>query len=159
MYQVSDQIVHPMHGAGMIEDIITQTVSGQMREYYVMRLPTGSVTVLIPVNATASIGIRSVISKAEAEAILDAFPALAVEDVSNWNRRYRENMDRIKSGDLTEVSCVIKSLMAREIRKPLSTGERKMLLTSKQILISELVLATGRTETEIEAMLRRTVSE
>jgi len=159
MYRISDQIVHPMHGAGVIEDIVEKNISGEKRDYYVLRLSTGSVTVMLPVNACDSIGIRTVMSAAEAEAFLAILPEIPVEDDSNWNRRYRENMDKIKSGDLKAVACVIKSLMAREARKPLSTGERKMLTSAKQILVSELMLATGRTAPEIEAEIRRSISE
>lgn len=155
MYQIGDKIVHPMHGAGVIDDIVTQNVSGTTREYYLLRLPTGSVTVLIPISSCESIGIRPIISKDEAQTLLSSIDSIVCEDESNWNRRYRENMDHIKSGNLTEVACVIKSLTARELRKPLSTGERKMLSSAKQILYSELELAMNCSECELDAHIRR----
>jgi len=157
MYRISDKIVHPMHGAGIVEDIETKRIAGKNMEYYVLRLTTGSVTVLVPVASCDAIGVRPVISAEEAEALLALFPALETEDNANWNRRYRENMEHLKSGNLKEVAFVIKSLMLREQKKPLSTGERKMLASAKQILISELTLATGRSEAEIEAILRSAI--
>lgn len=159
MYQISDKIVHPLHGAGIIEDIVSKHISGETIEYYVLRLSSSSVTVMIPVKSSDSIGLRAVISCEEAQNVLCTIPTIAIEDDANWNRRYRDNMDRIKSGNLLEVACVIKSLMARELRKPLSTGERKMLSTAKQILFSELVLATGLASEEIEKIVRESISQ
>ena len=97
------------------------------------------------------IGVRSIISPAEAETLLSAIPELTVEVNSNWNKRYQENLLRIKSGDLYEVARVIKSLMHRESRRGLSTGERKMLHNAKQILISEIVLTEHAEYGEVEA--------
>ncbi len=159
MYQIGDKIVHPMHGAGVVEDIVTQNVSGTAMDYYLLRLPTGSVTVMIPVSTCDSIGIRPIISSEEALTLLSSIDDIVCEDESNWNRRYRENMDRIKSGNLTEVACVIKSLTARELRKPLSTGERKMLVSAKQILYSELRLAMDCAESELDERIRISVSK
>ncbi len=141
MYQIGDKVVHPMHGAGIIDSIVQRKVDGKQQDYYLLRLSGGSMMVMIPTNNTAEIGVRPVISKQEASVILHAMEHIEVEMTSNWNQRYRENMLRLKSGDLLEVARVVKGLMLREGQKGLSTGERKMLHTAKQILVSELVLA------------------
>lgn len=141
MYQIGDKVVHPMHGAGIIDSIVQRKVDGKQQDYYLLRLSGGSMMVMIPTNNTAEIGVRPVISKQEASVILRAMEHIEVEMTSNWNQRYRENMLRLKSGDLLEVARVVKGLMLREGQKGLSTGERKMLHTAKQILVSELVLA------------------
>ncbi len=141
MYQIGDKVVHPMHGAGIIDSIVQRKVDGKQQDYYLLRLSGGNMMVMIPTNNTAEIGVRPVISKQEASVILRAMEHIEVEMTSNWNQRYRENMLRLKSGDLLEVARVVKGLMLREGQKGLSTGERKMLHTAKQILVSELVLA------------------
>ncbi len=142
MFSIGDYIAHPLHGAGVIENIVTRRISGQQRDYYVLKLPVGDMVVMVPVAGCENIGVRSIISKAEAECVMDAFKSIDIAMTSNWNKRYRENMDRIKSGDLLSVAAVVKGLMSRDNERGLSTGERKMLHSAKQILISELVIAT-----------------
>lgn len=157
VYAPGDVIVHPMHGAGQIEEIVEQKVAGETRSYYVLQIPTGSVRVMVPVEGSAAIGIRPLIDRETAYAVLDAFAELPTEDDKNWNRRYRENMLRLKSGDLYEVSRVVRGLMLRERSHGLSTGERKMLGTSRQILLSELELATGESHDALLARLAGTL--
>ena len=142
MFQIGDYIVHPMHGAGVIESVVTKKINGQQRDYYVLKLPVGDMVVMVPVAGCENIGVRSIISKSEAENIFESFKALEVSMTQNWNKRYRENMDKIKSGNLLDVASVVKGLMCRDNERGLSTGERKMLHSAKQILISELVIAT-----------------
>ena len=153
MYTIGDKIVHPMHGAGTIEDITTERVSGQKREYYVFRVPDGRVVVLIPVDSCEELGVRSVISLKDAEKLIEIFPSLETGPSSNWNRRYRDNMDRLKSGDLTEVGRVVRALLLRERNHTLSSVERRMLISARQILLSELSLATGRDMASLEQAL------
>lgn len=141
MYQVGDKIVHPMHGAGVIDSIVSRKLNGVQREYYQMRLPTGSMLVMIPTDHTEEIGVRPVIGREQANQVMDALGTIEVDMSQNWNHRYRENMVRLKSGNLIEVARVVKGLMLREDERGLSTGERKMLHSAKQILISELVLS------------------
>ena len=153
MYAIGDRIVHPMQGAGVIEDIVTQRSGGAPREYYVFRAPMDAVVVLIPTASSGEIGVRPVVERAEAEALLEAYPALPAESSVSWNRRYRDNMLRIKSGDLTEVAVVVKSLIHRGRGHTLSTGERKMLAAAKRILLSELSLVLGDSVDELERRL------
>lgn len=141
MFQVGDKIVHPMHGAGTIDDITSRKINGVTRDYYVLKLPAGGILVMVPTENCEDIGVRPVMTPGEAEKVIAALPALVVENDPNWNRRYRENMARLKSGDLMEVARVMKGLMLRDGKKGLSTGERKMLHSAKQILLSEIVLS------------------
>ena len=141
MFSVGDLVVHPMHGAGVIDAIVQEKVAGSTQDYYVFKMPVGGLLLKIPTANSQTIGVRSVIQRPEAEALIAAIPSLAVEESSNWNKRYRENLLRMKSGDLYEVARVIKGLMFRERKRGLSNGERKMLHTARQILLSELVLA------------------
>ncbi len=143
MFHIGDQVVHPMHGAGVIDDIVREKVTGIVKEYYVFKMPVGGLVLKIPTANCQTIGIRSIITPAQVEAFLAGIPTLEVEVNTNWNKRYQENLLRLKSGDLNEVARVVKGLMRRESRRSLSTGERKMLHSAKQIIISEMVLAEG----------------
>ena len=140
MYLVGDKVVHPMHGAGIIEEITQERLAGRRAEYYVFRMPVGGLVLKIPTENCGTIGVRALSSQSEIQRVMDMIPALDAEMTANWNHRYRENMARIKSGDLVEVARVIKGLMWRDAQRGLSNGERKMLHTAKQILISEIVL-------------------
>ena len=150
MFQVGDKIVHPMHGAGVIDSIVSKKVNGVVRDYYILKLPVGGMLVMIPTANTEEIGVRPVVDRAEADRLIAAMPDIQVDMTQNWNRRYRENMLRIKSGDLMEVARVVKGLMLRDGDRGLSTGERKMLHSAKQILISELVLSHDSSYEDME---------
>lgn len=153
MYNVGDRIVYPMHGAGVIESIEEKEILGSKQSYYVVKIPIGDMKVMIPTKNVKGIGIREVISEQDADRV---FTVLGMENnnaTSNWNKRYRENMTKIKSGNIYEVADVVRSLMLRENEKGLSTGERKMLASAKQILISELVLAKNMNAIEIEKII------
>lgn len=158
MFQVGDQIVHPMHGAGVIDGIEEKKVNGVKRSYYVLKLPVGGMMVMIPTENSAEIGVRPVIDKDQGDRIIDAFGSIQVEMEQNWSRRYRENMSRMKSGDLLEVAWVVKGLMLRDGARGLSTGERKMLHSAKQILISELALSQSSSYEEIEERINRALA-
>lgn len=158
MYSPGEIIVHPLHGAGRIEEIVEQKVAGEIRKYYVLQIPTDNVRVLVPVEGCEQVGIRPAVTADEAREVLAGFANIEVENEPNWNRRYRENMQRLKSGKLDEVSRVVKSLMVRDAEHKLSTGERKMLATARQILLSELVLATDEPYEVLERALKAGLS-
>ena len=159
MYKIGDSVVYPMHGAGVIEDIEQKEILGKMQSYYVMRMPIGDMKVMVPMDNAVEIGMRDVICKAQAEKVLESFRTSETDVIQNWSKRFRDNMGRIKSGDIFEVCGVVKSLMLRDRQKGLSTGERKMLSNAKQILISEIVVATGVTHDEIEQRLANMIYE
>ena len=150
MFQIGDKIAHPMHGAGVVDEIVTRKVNGVLRDYYSLKLPVGGMLVMIPTENCGAIGVRSILSRAETERVLGEISGLQVEMDTNWNHRYRENMERLKSGDLLEVAKVAKGLMIRDASRGLSTGERKMLHSAKQILISEIGLAQSISYQEAE---------
>ena len=159
MYKIGDSVVYPMHGAGVIEDIEQKEILGKMQSYYVMRMPIGDMKVMVPMENAAGVGMRDVIEKAQAEKVLEAFRTVETDVIQNWNKRFRENMVKIKSGDIFEVAAVVKSLMLRDRQKGLSTGERKMLSNAKQILIIEIVVAMGVEHSSIEDRLYGMVDE
>lgn len=153
MYNIGDKVVYPMHGAGVIDSIEEREILGEKKKYYTMRMPVGDMKVMIPVTSANESGLRSIISEEEAETVLSFIAACREEENNNWNRRYRENYDRIRTGNIFEVAAVVKALMCREKEKGLSTGEHKMLSDARYILVSELVLAKNSTNEEISALL------
>lgn len=153
MFSIGDLVVHPMHGAGVIDNIVRERIAGSVEEYYVFKMPMGGLLLKIPVASSQIIGVRNIISNAEVESLFGAIPALSVEVNANWNKRYQENLSRLKSGDLYQVAQVIKALMHRDKQRGLSTGERKMLHNAKQILLSEIVLVENKDYEEVEARL------
>ncbi|MDD3346299.1 CarD family transcriptional regulator [Oscillibacter sp.] len=159
MFKVGDLVVHPMHGAGVIDSIVQERIAGAVQEYYVFKMPLGGLLLKIPVTNSHVIGVREIVTPTEAESLLSAIPDLTVEVNANWNKRYQENMLRLKSGDLYEVARVVKALMHRESRRGLSTGERKMLHNAKQILISEIVLTEKAEYGEVEARVDRAMMD
>jgi len=146
-------IAHPMHGAGVIDSIEEKKMNGCTRMYYILKMPAGGKVVMIPTESTEQIGVRPIVDSSEADALMAAIPLIDAQMTANWNRRYRENMQRLKSGDLIEVARVVKGLTSRDVEKGLSTGERKMLHSAKQILISEIVLSKKLTYEEVESRL------
>lgn len=155
MFNIGDRVVYPMHGAGIIEAVETREVLGEEHKYYIMRLPIGDMKVMIPLNNSEEIGLREVIDEDGVTKVFHILKGEKSKMSQNWNRRYRANMDKIKSGDIFEVAEVVRNLSIRDREKGLSTGERKMLDTARQILISELVLAQESTEEAVEETLSR----
>lgn len=153
MYQIGDKIAHPMHGAGIIESITEQSHSGKTQLYYVVRMTVGTMTVMVPCENCDSVGVRDIITAEQADALLSSLPQLQVDETQNWNRRFRANLLKIKSGDLIQVAEVAKGLLRRETRRGLSTGERKLLASARQILISEIMLAKSASYDEVVHMV------
>lgn len=153
MYNIGDKIVYPMHGAGVIESIEEKEILGQRQSYYIMKMPIGDMKVMIPTHNISGIGIRDVVTSKDVERVFEILSDQRLNVSTNWNKRYRENMVKIKSGNIFEVADVVRSLMIREKEKGLSTGERKMLSSAKQILVSELVLAKNMKQLEIEGLI------
>ena len=149
MYNVGDHVVYPMHGAGVIVAIEEREVLGEKQEYYIMALPIGDMKVMIPMKSVDELGLRQVIDDKDVKRVYQVLQGDQTAMSSNWNRRYRANMEKIKSGDIFEVAEVVRNLTIRENDKGLSTGERKMLDTARQILISELVIAEDASEEAI----------
>ena len=150
MFHIGDKVVHPMHGAGVIDVIVTEKIGTVKQDYYVFKMPVGGLVLKIPVATSHVIGLRKIVSADEASALICSISSMQVDMTSNWNHRYRENMELLKSGDLHSVAHVIKGLTQRDNERGLSNGERKMLHTARQILVSELVLSMGADSREIE---------
>ncbi len=154
MFDIGDRVVYPMHGAGVIVDIEEKKILGEVHKYYVMQISVSDMKVMLPVNNTESIGIRKIVSADAANEAINHFHDCGEDCNDNWNQRYRDNIEKLKSGNLLDVVTVAKTLLLRDQKKSLSNAERKMLSNAKNIMISELVLAKEQTYDEIEDLLR-----
>lgn len=153
MFNIGDNIVYPMHGAGTIDAIEEKEVLGETLQYYIINLP-GEVKVMVPTAKAEAMGVRNIINKQEAGQVLKVLEANETEMSDNWNKRYRDNLDKMKTGDIFEVADVVRNLSFKQKEKgTLSTGEKKMLNNAKLILVSELVLAEHASQTEIEELV------
>ncbi|KGF11601.1 CarD-like/TRCF domain [Urinicoccus massiliensis] len=154
MFSIGDKVVYPIHGAGVIADIQEKEVLGEVQEYYILKMPTNHMNVMVPVSQIKKLGVREILSKEEMDQVFEIF---SQEDQSklpkNWNRRYRYNMDRIKSGDIEEIARVVLCLENLDQEKNLSTGERKMLNNAKQIIISEMILVYDKDQEELSDLI------
>ena len=158
MFNIGDKVVYPMHGAGVIESIEEKEILGQKQKYYIMKMPVGDVQVMVPTASAEKVGLREVIHCEEADKVLGVLSSEQTAMNTNWNKRYRENMDRIKNGKILEVAEVVKNLAHKSNDKGLSAGEKKLYNNAKQILISELVLANQGTKVEVEALIDEKLS-
>jgi CarD family transcriptional regulator len=158
MFNIGDKVVYPMHGAGVIESIEEKEILGQKQKYYIMKMPVGDVQVMVPTASAEKVGLREVIHCEEADKVLGVLSSEQTAMNTNWNKRYRENMDRIKNGKILEVAEVVKNLAHKSSDKGLSAGEKKLYNNAKQILISELVLANQGTKAEVEALIDEKLS-
>ncbi len=158
MFRIGDRIVHPLHGAGVVEDIVERTIDGETARYYALRPVSGDTQLFIPTDACEKLGIRPVCSRERALQLLEQLDAVGCGEEKGWNQRYRENMMHIRSGDPIEVAQVIKSLAVRERERGLSAGEKKMLVSARQILCSELSCVLDITPQEAETRIDRHLS-
>ena len=152
MFNVGDKVVYPMHGAGTIDSIDKKNILDEEVEYINISMP-GGVKVMVPSNQASKQGLRNIISQNDVEKVFCVLETDETAMSDNWNKRYRDNMDKMKSGDIYEGADVVRNLSFKQKEKGLSTGEKKMLNNAKQILVSELVLVENTTNAEMEKLV------
>ncbi len=152
MFSIGDKIVYPMHGAGTVESIEEKEMFGESAEYYIIKMPIGDMKLMVPTDSAEEIGVREVSSASIAPEVLAVLEKPRTQDTyeNNWSKRYRSNVEKIKSGDILEVADVVRDLSHRHMERGLSTAEKKMLASAKEILISELSLAQGLDHTIVD---------
>ncbi len=153
MLAVGDKVVYPMHGAGVIEAIEEHEVLGLRQSYYVLTMPYGGMKVMIPLKNVDNVGLREVIGEPEVQKVVDILKSAPNVVHTSWNRRFNLNLSKIKTGSIFEVAEVVRNLTFQDHVKKLSTGERRLLDTARQILISELVLASDKDVGSVEEWL------
>lgn len=157
MYKIGDHIVYPMYGAGIITDIVEKDFLGEMRTYYSVSLPYCRMEASVPVDNAERLGVRPIIDAARISEVIDVLKGGTEAMNPNWNKRYRENTERMQTGDILEVAAVVRNLVRTDRGKPLSTGEKKLLSTAKQILESELIYSGGFTMEEADKMVETNI--
>jgi len=156
MYNKGDRIVYPLYGAGIIEGHENKDIDGELQIYYVLNIPVGNLTIRISAAKAKALGVRPVLHKDRIIEELTGIIDIHVEMPDNWNMRYKENMERIKTGELSQVAIVFRSLLFRERERGLSTAEKKMMTTAKQIILSELILSLDIERPDAEELLEIT---
>ena len=159
MFVEGDMAVYPAHGVGLIQAIEKQTIGGVDQAFYVMKILDNDMTIMIPTATSENVGLRAIISKDEVEKVLDILKERDVKISSQtWNRRYRDYMEKIKTGSVYEVAVVLRDLFLLRVDKDLSYGERKMMDTAKNLLIKEISLARNVAEEKVEIQIEKLFS-
>jgi CarD family transcriptional regulator, regulator of rRNA transcription len=159
VFRKGDKVIYPHHGAAVIEDLTEREFLGEKKKYFVLRLAYGDLTLMVPVDNTQEVGLREVVSKREVKKVLDVLREDESKMPSNWSRRYKTNIEKIRSGDVYQVAEVVRNLAIRENEKGLSAGEKRMLAKARQILVSELVFAVSVDEEKAESMIDKVLEE
>ncbi len=157
-FDVGDKVVYPHHGAATIKKREKKEAFGEKRDYLVLRLTYGDLTLMVPADATDEVGLRSVCTSTEVDAVWDVLRDRDFSMPTNWSRRFKANYEKLKSGDIFQVAEVVRNLSIRERDKGLSAGEKRMLTKSRQILVSELSAAIAKSEEDTEAMIEEVLA-
>ena len=157
MFNVGDYIVYPMYGAGIITDIVEKDFLGEARTYCSVSLPYSRMDASVPVDNCEKLGVRAVIDQSRITEVIEVLKADTEPMNPNWNKRYRENTERMQTGNILEVAAVVRNLVRTDRAKPLSTGEKKLLGTAKQILESELIYSGGYTMEEADELVESSI--
>jgi CarD family transcriptional regulator len=152
-FSVGDTVVYPHHGAALIESIEQRVIKGEKREYLVLRVAQGDLTVRVPADNVDLVGVRDVVNQEGLDRVFDVLRQPYTEEPTNWSRRYKANLEKLASGDVIKVAEVVRDLWRREKDRGLSAGEKRMLSKARQILVSELALAEETNEDKAEILL------
>ncbi|HEU5003585.1 MAG TPA: CarD family transcriptional regulator [Actinomycetota bacterium] len=153
MFCVGDKVVYPHHGAAIIKGVEEREVHGQKRQYFVLRLSYGDLTLLVPLDNTEEVGIRGVIGRDELEKVFKVLRSKECRMPTNWSRRFKTHVEKLRSGDIYQVAEVVRNLARRDKEKGLSAGEKRMLAKARQILLSEITFAADVDELEAGKLL------
>ena len=155
MFKVGDLAVYPAQGVGIIEAIEKKEIMGNKQTFYIMKIMGNGMKIMIPTNSAKSVGLREVIKEKEISKVYDILKDKDITiDKQTWNKRYREYLEKIKTGSVYEIAKVLRDLLILKNDKNLSFGERKMMDTAKSLLIKEISVATKSDETKIEQDLK-----
>ena len=157
MFNIGDKVAYPMHGAGLIENIEKRQILGETRDYYILRIKHGNMQVMVPVHGAEDTGLRDVVEEKDLDAVYKVLASESTPMDENWNRRNRDNMEKLKTGDLRDVAGVIRNLVRIDRVKKLSTGEKKLLNNARQILASEMMMVLNVPEGTAQEMIDRQI--
>ncbi len=153
-FRVGDKVVYPHHGAAVIESVEQKELLGEEREYFILKLAYGELTLMVPTDATEEVGIREVTPAKEMPKVFKLLKKHEpMTNTTNWSRRFKANVEKLRSGDIYQVADVVRTLHQRDKEKGLSAGEKRMLTKARQILVSELTFSKSCNEEKAEEML------
>ena len=152
-FNVGDTVVYPNYGEALIESVEMRKIKGEDREYLVLRVAQGDLTVRVPADNVDLVGVRDVVNAEGLDKVFTVLRQPYTEEPTNWSRRYKANLEKLASGDVIKVAEVVRDLFRREQERGLSAGEKRMLAKARQILVSELALAEKTDEDKAEAIL------
>jgi CarD family transcriptional regulator len=158
-FDIGDKVVYPNHGVGIIEQISNRIMGSTVERFYLLRIKSSSLKVMVPFRNIASVGLRRVVENGEIQKILEYLTDGKCESHSDWKYRLKENSGKMRTGCLMDVAAVLKSLLQWSQQKPLSIAEKKMLERTRYLLVSELAMARNWEETEVEDELRRVLAK
>jgi CarD family transcriptional regulator len=158
-FQIGDKVVYPNHGVGVIEQISSRTIGPNVERFYLLKIKSSNLKVMVPFGNIDSVGLRRVVRNGEIQKILDFLTDGKCENNSDWKYRFKENSDRMRTGSLLEVAGVLKSLLLLNQTKPLSFREKKMLERARYLLVSELAMAKNAAENDIEDLLSKALAK
>jgi len=158
-FHIGDKVVYPNHGVGTIEQISSRTIGQTVEQFYLLKIKSSSLKVMVPFHNVGMVGLRRVIKNGEIQKIVDFMMDGECDNNTDWKYRYKENSERMRSGSLLEVAAVLKGLLVLEQSKPLSFREKKMLQRCRYLLVSELAMAKNCEEVQIEALLTNALSK
>ncbi len=150
MFDIGDKIVYPMHGAGVIIEKEKTDILGTEKEYFILKMPVGDMKISVPIDKINEVGIRNIVDNDVVEDIFKILSEEQGEIVSNWNQRYKDNLEKLRTGNLYEISKVFRDLYILDSEKGLSMAEKKILNTSKKMLISEISVVEDELASEVE---------
>ena len=159
LFNIGDKIVYPMHGAGVIVEISQKEILGDVNDYYILKMPMGQMKISVPVHKIKDLGIRNVMDKEKAEEVRRVLGKSVAEEEENWNQRYKDNLEKLRTGDILEITEVYRSLYILDSTKGLSMAEKKILNAAKKMLISELALVEDRVAMDIEKQITTLLNE
>ena len=155
-FKVGDNAVYPGHGVGVVKNIETKEIFGKKQTFYTIQILDNGMKIMIPKDNVASVGLRAIISKKEANEVFKILRKKNIKiDNQTWNRRYREYMEKIKTGSVKEIAEVLRNLYLLKNSKDLSFGEKKMFDTAKNLLVKEISMSNSIPESEVEAELTK----
>ncbi len=157
MYKIGDKIVYPMHGAGTIEKIESREILGEVKEYYILNISCGGMSLMLPVDNCDKIGVRTIVSEVELREALCILGQESTQMLDNWNKRQRANMEKLKSGEILVTAEIVRNLTRIDRCKKLSAGEKKMLSNAKKVLVSEIMLVRNLDQKEALELVERSI--
>ena len=158
-YKIGDKVVYPNHGVGIVEQISYGVLNGRTERYFMIRIVSSGLRVMVPQSNAMTVGLRSVIRSAESSKVLGFLETGKLNSHHDWKHRFKENSERMRTGSLLEVAVVLKSLVSLSRSKPLSFREKKMLDRSWQLLVDEIAVARGQAKEAIESQLVKSLSK